>query len=79
MTKIKDNQTSITKEHYEKKAAQSRENLARGGKAVTIDLHNTVTVQFTEDFGYNRKDEVKTVSETAYEIYKDKGVVTKLS
>lgn len=76
---MKNGATGITQEHFEKKAAQSAKNLASGGKAVTVDLHKTVEVEFTETFGYNQKGEKKRISETAYEIYKDKGVVTKLS
>lgn len=70
---------SITKEHFEKKAEQTKKNLASGGKPVTVDLHKTVTVEFTSDYGYNKKGDVKTVSDTAYEIYNNKGVVTKVN
>lgn len=70
---------SLAKEHFEKKAAQSKKNKSEGGKNVVIDLVKKVKVRFTKDFGYMTKGKEQYVSETAYEIYADKGVVERVN
>lgn len=66
---------SIAKEHFDKKAEQSKKNRASGGENVVIDLVKTYRVRFTQNFGYIKAGHTQNLSETAYEIYKDKGVI----
>lgn len=70
---------SLAKDHFEKKAAQSKKNKAEGGKNVVIDLVKKVRVRFTQDFGYIKKGHEQDLSETAFEIYNSKGVVEKVN
>lgn len=67
---------SLAKDHFEKKAGQSKKNRASGtGGNVVIDLVKTYRVRFTKDIGYIKAGHEQSLSETAYEIYKEQGVV----
>ena len=70
---------SLTKEHFKKKAEQSKKNLATGGKNVVIDLQKKIAARFTKDFGYIKAGHEQPLSETAYEIYAAQGVVEKIN
>lgn len=66
---------SLAKEHFEEKAEQSKKNRANGGENVVIDLVKTYRVRFTKDIGFIKKGHVQSLSETAYEIYKNQKAV----
>lgn len=70
--------TSDVKEFYDKKGAQSLENIAKGGKPVEVNLTNKTLVEFTEDYGHFLKGHTQEVSDVAFEIYNGKGVIKKL-
>ena len=61
-------QKGIVEAYFEELGAKTRENISKGGKAVTINLIDKVNVQLTKDFGFMKKGHVQEVSETAYEI-----------
>lgn len=70
---------SLIKEHFDKKAEKSKNNRANGGKNVTIDLKKTIEARFTKDFGFIKAGHTQKLSETAFEIYSDQGVVEKVN
>lgn len=74
----KASKNSATKEFYDEKAQQTRENLSKGGEPVTVDLVNKTRVQFTKDFGHIKKGHIQEVSDVAFGIYDKKGVIKKL-
>lgn len=70
---------NLIKEHFDKKAEQSTKNRSTGGKNVVIDLKKTIEARFTKDFGFIKAGHKQKLSETAYEIYANQGVVEKVN
>jgi hypothetical protein len=70
---------NLAKEHFDKKAEQSKKNKQAGGNNVIIDLVGKVKVRFTKDYGFIKAGHEQFLSETAYEIYADKKVVEKIN
>lgn len=68
----------ITQDFYNEKAAQSKENRLSGGSDVEINLTDTHTVKFKQDFGFMKKDVIYTISEMAYQVYDKKKLVEKV-
>jgi len=77
---VEENKKSLTAEYFDDKAEKSRDNKSKGGEFVEVNLTNTTTIKFLEDFGKHiKKDQVLTVSDVAYEIYAGKAKVEKLN
>lgn len=65
-------------EYFEEKGAESAQNIAKGGKEVSISLTNKNNVEFIKDYKGIKKGHVQEVSDVAFEIYKKAGVVKKV-
>lgn len=77
---VNDNKQSLTAEYFDEKSEKSRDNKAKGGEFVEVNLTNTNTIKFLEDFGKHiKKGQVLTVSDVAYEIYANKAKVEKVN
>lgn len=74
-----DKGTSLAQNHYDEKAAKSKEQMSMGGNPVEVDLVNTTMGRITKDFGSLKKGHVQPFSAMAYEIYEKAGVIEKVN